>query len=344
MPDSPARPIDAPDRPAADADVVVVGAGVAGLVAARRLADAGRSVVVVDKGRGVGGRLATRRLGDARLDHGAQFFTVRSGWFAEVVDGWLARGVAREWCRGFSQGGDPAEGDGHPRYVGAGGMTDLAKDLAHGLDVRVGTRVAAIAPAGAGWAVPVEGGPALRARAVLATAPVPQLLDLLAAGGTTPDAPAAAALAAIRYDPCLAALVVTDGPTAVPEPGGVQGPGGLLSWVGDNAAKGVSAVPALTLHAAGPASAERLEDPAAASLAALLDAGTRWLGRAAVVEAQLQRWRYAQPTVGHDGRHLVVAGGAAPLVAAGDAFGEAKVEGAARSGWSAAGAVLERLG
>ncbi|MBD3256947.1 FAD-dependent oxidoreductase, partial [candidate division GN15 bacterium] len=42
-----------------DTDCVVVGAGAAGLTCARRIADAGMSVLVLDKGRGVGGRMAT---------------------------------------------------------------------------------------------------------------------------------------------------------------------------------------------------------------------------------------------------------------------------------------------
>ncbi len=87
--------------------VVVVGAGLSGLVAARRLAD-DHEVVVLDKGRSVGGRLATRRIGDAVLDHGAQFFTVRGEALRAHTDDWLARGVARVWCHGFG------DGDGYP--------------------------------------------------------------------------------------------------------------------------------------------------------------------------------------------------------------------------------------
>ena len=72
--------------------VVIVGAGMSGLVAAQELVAAGVEVAVVDKGRSVGGRLATRRIGDARLDHGAQFFTVRTPAFQRRVDQWLDRG------------------------------------------------------------------------------------------------------------------------------------------------------------------------------------------------------------------------------------------------------------
>ena len=68
----------ASEQAAALMRVAIVGAGLAGLMAGRTLAEAGHEVVLLDKGRSPGGRLATRRIGEATLDHGAQFFTVRS--------------------------------------------------------------------------------------------------------------------------------------------------------------------------------------------------------------------------------------------------------------------------
>src|SRR5438093_12501565 len=47
-----------------DADVCVVGAGYAGLTAARRLADAGKSVIVLEARDRVGGRIWTHELSD----------------------------------------------------------------------------------------------------------------------------------------------------------------------------------------------------------------------------------------------------------------------------------------
>ena len=78
--------------------IVVVGAGISGLLAARSLHDAGHHVTVVDKGRSVGGRLATRRIDDARLDHGAQFFTVRDESFERIVAEWIRNGIVHDWC------------------------------------------------------------------------------------------------------------------------------------------------------------------------------------------------------------------------------------------------------
>jgi len=57
-----------------DADVCVVGAGYAGLTAARRLADAGKSVIVLEARDRVGGRIWTHHLSDGSpVDRGGAF-------------------------------------------------------------------------------------------------------------------------------------------------------------------------------------------------------------------------------------------------------------------------------
>ena len=120
-------------------DVLVIGAGMAGLSAAAALPKAGRRPVVFDKERGVGGRMATRRIGGATFDHGAQFVTARDPRFAEVLDQARAAGAAVEWCRGFA-----SEADGHPRWRGQPGMSSLAKHLAAGLAIVQETQVVAL--------------------------------------------------------------------------------------------------------------------------------------------------------------------------------------------------------
>lgn len=56
------------------ADVIVIGAGLSGLVAARRLQEAGKHVVVLEARDRVGGRLFTTEIGNHRFDVGGQFF------------------------------------------------------------------------------------------------------------------------------------------------------------------------------------------------------------------------------------------------------------------------------
>lgn len=61
----------ATDAPAVEGPIIVVGAGVAGLTAARALHDLGREVVVLEARDRIGGRTHTSRVGEALVDLGA---------------------------------------------------------------------------------------------------------------------------------------------------------------------------------------------------------------------------------------------------------------------------------
>lgn len=68
----------------------IIGAGLSGLTAARRLTQAGIGCTIFDKSRGVGGRLATRRAechgATLRFDHGASYLThAQASGIADVM-------------------------------------------------------------------------------------------------------------------------------------------------------------------------------------------------------------------------------------------------------------------
>jgi len=310
---------------------VVIGAGIAGLVAARRLA-ADREVVVLDKGRGVGGRVATRRVDGASFDHGAQFLTARTDWFTSLVDEAVSAGVLREWFRG-AVGSDGPRGDGHSRWCGIDGMNSFAKYLARDLDIRTSTQVAAVAAHGDGWVISTESG-ALHTDEIVLTAPVPQALGLLEAGGTKFDARDEAALRAVEYEPCTAVLVrlrapLGDGPRSFAD--------GPLAWAADNREKGASVHPALTLHSSAAFSSSSWDLPDE-EIAATLVAASGLDPQAVDGAPQVHRWRFARPIRVHEADHLRLAS-LPPAVLAGDGFGGGLIEGAALSGWAAAAAM-----
>jgi predicted NAD/FAD-dependent oxidoreductase len=308
---------------------VVVGAGIAGLLAARELQRAGHEVVVFDKGRGPGGRLATRRIAGARLDHGAQFFTVRDDEFARQVHDWTTAGLVYEWCRGFDT---PA--DGHPRYAVRGGMNALAKHLARGLDVRCGSLVFAVRRGTErAWDVALDDGAHVPADAVVLTCPIPQSFSLL----VTAEVDVPEALWRTDYDRTLCLLAVLDRAPALAPPGGVQHAEGC-TFVADNQAKGISGLPALTVHADPAWSEAHWDAPAPSAHAALLDRAAEWIAGATVVESQLKRWRFATPRSVWPDRCWLAPGA---IAMAGDAFAGPRVEGAALSGLAAAAALLD---
>ncbi|PTY06761.1 NAD/FAD-dependent oxidoreductase [Verrucomicrobia bacterium LW23] len=325
-------------------DVLIVGAGISGLLAAKTLHSGGANLLVVDKARGVGGRLATRRMGSGVVvDHGAQYFTVTEPQFSAIVDDWKLAGIVRPWAHGFRLQDGTLKSDGKARYVGTTGMTAMAKDVARSLPVRLDTRIARLEVRDSVWLATTEAGDRIFARALLLTAPVPQSLALLnTVHAALPDT-IKAELEQIQYSPCLALLARLERPSsAIPEPGGMWLAGGPLSWMADNGKKGISGSDhaALTLHASAGYSEANWESSAEEITATLLEAAAPWLG-SPVLETQLHRWRYSLPKQTYPERCVAVAS-PAPLVLAGDAFGGPRVEGAALSGL-AAGAVLAKM-
>jgi len=321
---------------------IVVGAGISGLLAASTLQREGWEVTVLDKSRSIGGRMATRRVSEGNFDYGAQFFTVRGERFAGLVERWLRAGVASEWTRGFADAeGQPNE-DGHPRYRGSEGMTSIPKHIANGLDVRTGERAVRVDDGNDGWEVVCESGLRAVSNALVLAAPVPQALDTISPGSYRLPDGARRQLRAVSYDPCLALMVLLDGPTGVPDPGGMQIKGEPLDWIGDNKRKGISEVPAVTIHAGPEWSRSHFEDDETEVIESMISLAGDHLGTdlaPAVVATSLARWRYSWVTNPHS-EPCLVASDDPPLLFCGDAFGQAKVEGAALSGLAAADHLL----
>jgi renalase len=139
-------------------------------------------------------------------------------------------------------------------------------------------------------------------------------------------------------------LARLDRPPHIPPPGGVQQPDHpTVTFVTDNAAKGVSPVPALTVHASAPRSRALWGRSDEELAAAVLADAAPWIGDAVPLEVQVQRWRYATPTTLWPEPCAVVHLDP-PVVLAGDAFDGPRVEGAFLSGLAAADAVGALLG
>ena len=325
-------------------DVLIIGAGLAGLSAANDLHRAGLKVLVVDKGRGLGGRLAGRRIGDATFDHGAQFMTARDSRFKASVAEWIEAGVAEEWYSSY-----PGHPNGHPRYRGVPTMTAVAKYLATDMNVLRTTRVDSIRQGSAQdnqlWSAALDSGETVNAKALLITSPVPQTIDLLASGNIPVPADKQARLDRIDYEACIAVMAVLDRPTTIPAPGATAFDQGPIGWISDNLQKGVSKIPAVTIHGSGAFSADHYEDDKMQTGQILIDAASPYLGDAKVTEYQVHGWRYSKPSVVDPEACMLLSESTSlpPLALAGDAFAGPRFEGAVLSGWAAAKSLITAL-
>ncbi|WP_073977064.1 NAD(P)/FAD-dependent oxidoreductase [Erythrobacter donghaensis] len=317
------------------ADILIIGGGMAGLSAAAAFAGTGALVTVLDKGRGPGGRMAARRVEiggeQVSFDHGAQYFTARDPAFRAAVAGWEAAGVAVRW---------PAAGE--EAWVGTPGMNACVKHMAADLDVRWNLRAERLCREGAFWRVEA-GEAAFRAATVLVAVPAEQAAVLLSEAA--PDF--AARAAAVVSAPCWAVMAGFAAPLPLTDT--VRADTGPVSWAARNSAKpGRSGAETWVIHAS-PARSRELIDLAKDEAARILLADFfEVTGIAPAVPHHLDahRWLYAQPEA-----RARLQGGEAPLYAsrlrigiAGDWLHSPRVEGAWLSGHALAQGVLqERL-
>jgi renalase len=148
-------------------DVIVLGAGVAGLQCARRLKNAGRDVLVVDRADKPGGRCATRVFEGVPADYGALFVHGDDpGFLAEVaavpgqrLDGWPSRVNGR---------GAPCQPDAfapfETRCAFTEGVNAFPRFLADGLPVRLRAQAASLSVGKDGVTLTLADGERLQGR------------------------------------------------------------------------------------------------------------------------------------------------------------------------------------
>jgi predicted NAD/FAD-dependent oxidoreductase len=305
-----------PETPSAR--VLIVGAGIAGLTAARALEAGGVRVFVIDKGRGVGGRIATRRLSDGRAyDHGALRFNADDGPVGSLVASWEADGIVARVC-----GGE------HPRWRIVGPATGLPKRLAEGLSVETGARVIALRRRGDFLEADLENGRMIASAGAIVTCPVPQTLALLDAGGLTSGIakPLLEELRRVSYEPGLVLLLRLDrrldgfSQDAVVE----LRNGGAVARILENAGPDEDGPSRLSVYARGTFARDAFGREDVDIAAALLEGardGIPSLRGAAVVESELKRWRYARAELPVEELAPSLTRSGAPAILCGDAFG-----------------------
>ncbi|MDH5278338.1 MAG: NAD(P)-binding protein [Actinomycetota bacterium] len=267
-------------------EVLVVGGGIAGVACARVLHDAGVRVRVRDRGRRLGGRMAVRTVDDRPVDVGAAYFTADSPAFTQVVESWVAAGLARPWTDTFHVA-TPDDGitgtvTGPVRYATPGGLRSLVEQLAVGLDVTHADDVESVTAGPL-----VDGEPYA---AVALAMPAPQADDLLPAA-IAEEAPTAPRL----WEPALSLVTLWDERVWPALDGVFVHDSPVLTWVADDGSRRGDGAAVLVAHSDPVLAAAHLDDPAAA-VPAMLDELRRTLRIDAVPSGHfVKRWSLAKP-------------------------------------------------
>jgi len=336
-------------------DVAVIGAGMSGLSAAKRLREAGLNVVVVEKSRGVGGRAATRRMTlaggeEIPVDHGAQFFTARDLRFQDQVARWQERGICFPWSEGFMTWQDgslhePEAWRKDTRYACCGGMSQLGKFLAEGLNVVREFQVDNVMLEEGIWQLYADSAHSsspVSARALLVSAPLPQAMKLV---GNRLSLEQLEFTSRITCGSCVAVIARYSDATESPLWHGIQvrdltSPISWMAWDSSRRNRGTLGAFAV-IHASSEYSSLWLE----ASKEELKSAGEELLKQAALigrdwmkhpVDLVVHRWRYAHPKGPSAPSGFLKAPCPEPLYFMGDGLNGGRIEGAWLSGLFAA--------
>ncbi len=305
----------------------VVGAGMAGMVCARTLVQAGHQVTVFEKSAGLGGRMATRSSAFGSFDHGAQYFTVRDARFAKALE--TVPGVCKRWSANTVQvldalgrvaaAGLPAR---EAHWVPSPGMKSLvsawAKPLVDAHRVEMQTRVTHIEPDSldaSRWQLRTSGVADSSHvfsgfDGVILALPAPQAADLLRTGKGLGKV--GAPLDKVKIAPCWTLMLAF--PQAMqanmsalgPQWNAARSTHHRIAWLTRESSKpGRGSVERWTVQASAAWSQEHLQDDAPRIQAKLLKAFSEVTGiRAEPSHIDTQRWLYAQTTVPLGQSHL----------------------------------------
>ena len=322
--------------------VAVVGAGLAGAMCARTLADHGLEVSLFDKGRGAGGRCSTRRAEAAAFDHGAPGFTITDKRVGRYARSWRAAGRIAKWdaVSGRLSAAGFAPEEGPARFVGVPAMNRTVKHLLEGLTVQFGTRIEQVRLDEIGVTL-VDAQQSTHGvfDAVVVAVPAPQAVPLLEHVRELADA-----MANVEVAPCWAVMAELAEPGALATPFGLAhiGDGPLATVVRNHTKPGRPPRPAWVLQGTPAWSAAHLEDAPDEVGHALWEALCDLVQLPVPERLQAHRWRYARVVRPVGVPALIDAAGR--VAVCGDALLGDGVEQALLSGMAAAGRLLGRSG
>jgi renalase len=315
--------------------VLVVGAGIAGVAAARALTSAGHQVVVLDRGRRIGGRMAVRTSDGRPTDTGASYFTASDPSFSAVVDDWQERGLARPWTDTFHvyDGGQLTAKSGPVRWSAPRGLRSLVEDLATELEIRQ-QEVTSVEP---GPRVVLRDETARSAAAVVLAMPDPQARRLL-------DPSFAAEIEALTdpYSPVLALTATWEQRSWPANVDGVFVHGeDALTWIADDGRRRGDGAPVLVAHSTPEMAAQHLTSPSDAA-APMIEALQRVLDiKYPPVSTHVHRWTFGKPAATRDTSYFL---GDSGVGLCGDAWSDKpRVESAFLSGTALGQAIALRL-
>jgi predicted NAD/FAD-dependent oxidoreductase len=324
--------------------VIIIGAGVAGLMAQSVLRRNGIPSLILEKSRGLGGRCATRRGEDFIADHGPQYFNAR------VLDSDFLSHFNQET---FKKIRVSHSGSKHSRLVHPKGMSKVARSILTDPEVLTEEHVSLITLIQIKldqtcYQIECKSGKRFHAQNLILTPPVPQSLSLLETIlPRTSEREHLQALQEIIYDPCIALILELAQGITLGDNGIWKNCSPFISGIYNQPEKGLETkVNTLVVHASPELSRKVWNLESAEAEKVILAEATQCLSTQSiklnVQKIHLHRWKYAEPQTVYPKPYAFLGSAGHECALAGDGFGRSSIGGALASGEAVALAMIQQ--
>ena len=241
----------------------IIGSGISGLIAAKKLAQAGHEVTVVEKSHGLGGRMATLEGGadgSALFDTSILGFEAGTDTFGSFVEEMQDKGLAAEWTKDFGMFDgenlferDPNH-DFEQLYAAPKGMNSIARHLGRWIDFKSDAKAGGITYIGGNrhkkraWMINLTDISVMEVDAVIIATPAAEAYGILqTAQDETPVRKLIRVIDEINYTPTIS-LAAHYPEADMPEWAGIQCNDGSLGFISNESSKREGKGVALTIQ------------------------------------------------------------------------------------------------
>lgn len=226
----------------------IIGANISGLIAGKRLADAGHDVTVMERSQSFGGTLGTTSLDDIPMDYGVPYLMTNTATFGKFLDELKVNGVIKEWVKEFTLHDGTAFLDANPnrttqeRYIGRNGNHTILNGLKRWVDFKTEVKAGGLTHIGPNrsekrsWMINLSDFSVFECDAVIIAEPAPEAYGVLQmAQDETPARRIIRYIDEIRYNGCISLAVTYE--HDIPNWKGIEPNSDIITWVGNESSK-----------------------------------------------------------------------------------------------------------
>lgn len=227
----------------------IIGAGISGLIAGKKLAEAGHDVTIIEKSRALGGKLASYKKEEVFFDYGVSSVISSEPVFESFINLLKQKGILKEWARDFALFDGTQLHEVNPNrppnsyYVSEEGISAIAHYLSRWVDVKSKEKAGGLTHIGTdrtkkrSWMINLTDISVFECDAVILATPAPEAYGILqTAQDETPARRIIRHIDEVQYDPCFSLMALYK-KEYMPSWEGIECEDHTLKWIGNESSK-----------------------------------------------------------------------------------------------------------